>query len=219
MNNAIRFWPRLTRWLPAVVLLAATASCTLRETHPEATAAREPQLQVRLVDEAHLGSLDVLPLHVPADVDLPRRNQLIAGYVAKQLPLHMRVQLNAYNPNPAPTAIVGLAYTVLLDGRPLGTGRQVATAHVPAGDSVRLPLTFELNTYRYLGEDALPMLRNFALGFGDLHRQRVTLQVRPLLRAPRGRLSSAIDGDSPAGATATASGRGAGDFSRLAQPD
>jgi hypothetical protein len=83
-------------------------------------------------------------------------------------------------------------YTVLVDGRALGTGRQAAAMNVPAGDSVRVPLTFEFNTYKFLGEDALPALRNFALGFGDLRRQRVTLQVRPLLRTPKGHFSSPL---------------------------
>ncbi|RZK23149.1 MAG: hypothetical protein EOO56_06020, partial [Hymenobacter sp.] len=119
-------------------------------------------------------------------------NQVIAGYVNKQLPLRLRVQLNAYNPSAAAATITGVSYTVSVDGRPLGTGRQATAVQVPAGDSVRVPLTFEFNTYKFLGEDALPALRNFALGFGDLHRQRVVVQVRPLLRAPKGHLSSPL---------------------------
>nr|GFC99810.1 hypothetical protein [Tanacetum cinerariifolium] len=151
---------------------------------------REPEFRVRTVEAASLNGLDVLPLREPADMDLPRRNQIIAGYVNKQLPLRVRVQLNAYNPNPAPATITGVVYTVMVDGRALGAGRQLAAVNVPAGDSVRVPLTFEFNTYKFLGEDAMPALRNFALGFGDPRRQRVTLQVRPLLRAPKGHLSA-----------------------------
>jgi hypothetical protein len=49
-----------------------------------------------------------------------------------------------------------------------------------------------MNTYKLLGDDALPMLRNFALGFGDANRQRLTLRVRPVVRAGRGRLSALI---------------------------
>jgi hypothetical protein len=37
----------------------------------------------------------------------------------------------------------------------------------------------------------MPALRNFALGFGDARRQRVALRVRPMLRVPTGRTSSA----------------------------
>ena len=188
--------PRPASW-PALLLLLLLSSCTLRETRQENSPNREPEFQLRAVEEASLNGLDVLPLREPADMDLPRRNQLIAGYVAKQLPLHMRVQLNAYNPGLESAAITGLDYTVLLDGRPLGSGRQAAALTLPAGDSVRLPLTFEFNTYKFLGNDALPALRNFALGFGDLRRQRVSLRVRPLLRAPRGRLSRAVRSRGP----------------------
>jgi hypothetical protein len=168
------------------------ASCAVHEASSGALVHREPEFRVRTVEEASLNGLNVLPLREPADMDLPRRNQIIAGYVNKQLPLRVRLQLNAYNPNSAPTTITGVMYTVMVDGRALGTGRQMEALNVPAGDSVRVPLTFEFNTYKFLGDDALPALRNFALGFGDLRRQRVTLQVRPLLRIPKGHLSAPI---------------------------
>ncbi len=172
-----------------VLSFALITSCTLRETRQENSPGHEPIFQVRAVEEATLNGLNVLPLREPADLDLPKRNQLIAGYVNKQLPLRMRVQLNAYNPGLEPIAVTGLDYTVLIDGRPLGAGRLVTALELPAGDSVHVPLTFEYNTYKYLGNDALPALRNFALGFGDVRRQRVALRVRPMLRSPRGRLS------------------------------
>jgi len=193
--SMLRITQSSIRFAPLLLLgggLLTMASCALHEAAPGALVQREPEFRVRAIEAVSLNGLDVLPLHVPADLNLPRRNQIIAGYVNKQLPLRVRLQLNAYNPNPAPATMAGVAYTVLVDGRALGTGRQVAAVNVPAGDSVRVPLTFEFNTYKFLGEDAMPALRNFALGFGDLHRQRVTLQVRPLGRIPRGHLSASI---------------------------
>ena len=203
MTSAKWFSFRFAHSLLLGVGVATMASCALRETSSEALAHRAPEFRVRAVEEASLNGLNVLPLREPADLDLPRRNQIIAGYVNKQLPLRVRLQLNAYNPNPAPAAITGVVYTVLVDGRALGTGRQAAALNVPAGDSVRVPLTFEFNTYKFLGEDAMPALRNFALGFGDPRRQRVTLQVRPVLRTPKGHLSA------PLARTALAYGEGA----------
>jgi len=165
--------------------------CTMRETRQEKGPSHEPEFRVRAVEEASLNGLNVLPLREPADLDLPRRNQIIAGYVNKQLPLHVRLQLNAYNPGLENVVLAGLDYSVLLDGRPLGTSRLVSSLSLPARDSVRVPLTFEFNTYKFLGEDAMPALRNFALGFGDPRRQRLTVRVRPLLRSPRGHVSQA----------------------------
>ena len=190
--SSFRFLQRRFGWLlPALGLLAAT-SCTLRETRQEGTPNLAPQFAIRAVEQASLGTLDVLPLRTPADVDLPRRNQLIEGYVNKDLPLKMRLRLNAYNPNLEAVAVTGLEYTVLVDNKVLGAGRLPLALELPPRDSVRLPLSFELNTYKLLGDDALPALRNFALGFGDLRRQRVTLRLHPLLRNSRGRLSSLI---------------------------
>jgi hypothetical protein len=174
---------------PTLLLLFCMTSCTMRETSQEKGPSREPVFRLRVIEEATLNGLDVLPLHEPADMDLPKRNQIIEGYVNKQLPLHMRVQLTAYNPGLETASIAGLDYTVLIDGRALGTGRMITALEVPARDSVQVPLTFEFNTYKYLGNDAMPALRNFALGFGDVRRQRVTLRVRPILHAPKGRTS------------------------------
>ncbi|RZK15084.1 MAG: hypothetical protein EOO56_23625 [Hymenobacter sp.] len=173
----------------SLLALAFFASCTLRETRQESGPSRGPEFRVRTVEQASLNGLDVLPLRVPADMDLPRRNQIIAGYVNKELPLRVRVQLNAYNPGLEDIGVAGLDYIVFLDGRVLGKNRLVSDLELPAGDSVRVPVEFEFNTYKYLGEDAMPALRNFALGFGDPRRQRITLQVRPLLRSAKGRLS------------------------------
>ena len=182
---------RFTLLLPAAALLLAS-SCTLRETRQEGAPNVMPEVKIRAVEQASLGTLDVLNLRTPTDVDLPRRNQLIEGYVNKNLPLKMRLQLNAYNPNLEPTAITGLDYTVLVDGKELGSGRMPMSLELPARDSVRVPFEFEMNTYKMLGNDALPALRNFALGFGDLNRKRVTLNLRPIVRNGRGRLSTLI---------------------------
>jgi hypothetical protein len=185
--TAMIFLRRFTLLLPAVGLLLAT-SCTLRETRQESAPNVMPEVKLRAVEQASLGTLDVLKLRTPSDVDLPRRNQLIEGYVNKALPLKMRLQLNAYNPNLEETALTGLDYTVLVDGKELGSGRLPMSLELPARDSVRVPFEFEMNTYKLLGNDALPALRNFALGFGDLNRKRVTLN----LRNGRGRLSTLI---------------------------
>jgi len=172
--------------------LVGAASCTLRETRQENSASYEPRFRVLEVKSASLGTLDVLPLREPADVDLPRRDQLIAGYVTHKLPLKMNLLLSAYNPNLEEAAITGFDYTVLIDNKVLGSGRQVLALDLPARDSVALPFAFEMNTYKLLGEDALPALRNFALGFGDPHRGRLALRIHPLLRSPRGRLSTLV---------------------------
>jgi hypothetical protein len=185
------FLRRAALLLPVSGLLLAS-SCTLRETRQEGAPNVEPRLNIRAVEQASLGTLDVLPLRTPTDVDLPRRNQLIEGYVNKNLPLKMRLQLNVYNPNLEPTTIIGLDYTVMVDNKELGSGRMPLALELPPRDSVRVPFSFEMNTYKVLGTDALPALRNFALGFGDLRRQRVTLRLHPIVRNARGRISTLI---------------------------
>lgn len=193
--------------MAVLLVFLLTISCTMREAGQERGPNHEPVFQMRTVEEATLNGLDILPLREPTDMDLAKRNQIIAGYVNKELPLRMRVQLNGYNPGLEAVSVTGLDYTVLVDGRALGTGHLETTLEVPPRDSVQVPLTFEFNTYKYLGSDAMPALRNFALGFGDARRQRVTLRVRPMLRAPKGRTGSVSNSRALGVATQFASGR------------
>ncbi|MGI4874163.1 MAG: hypothetical protein ACRYFX_23630 [Janthinobacterium lividum] len=168
----------------------------MRETRQEGVVNREPRFRVKSIETASLGTLDVLPLKQPGDMTLPRRDQLIAGFVRKNLPLKMSLSLNTFNPNLESAFLTSIDYTVLVDGKTLGVGRLMVNAELPANDSITLPLAFELNTYPMLdkayGEDALPALRNFALGFGDPHRERVVVRVRPIIRSQRGKLSTLI---------------------------
>ena len=177
--------------LPIIGLLFA-AGCTMRETGKEGPSLA-PQFELRAVKAASLGTLDVLPLHEPSDVDLPRRNQLIDGYVHQNLPLKMILKVNAFNPSlESATTITSLDYRVMIDGKDLGPGRLDTLLELPANDSVQLSLSFKMNTYKLLGKDAMRALRNFSLGFGDMRRKRVTLLFRPQIRSSRSRFSSLI---------------------------
>ena len=179
-------------FIPGVLPFIFSA-CSLRETQQETAAAPPLAFRISAIEEATLGGLDVRPLRTPADLNLEGRSQLIAGYVNEKLPLRVRMRLSVVNPGLEGAQLGGADYNVLIDDKPLGTGHVDADLAVPARDSVMLPLTFELNTYRLLGKDALPRLRNFPLGLADRSRKppRLSLSVRPLLRGADGRLTRA----------------------------
>jgi hypothetical protein len=193
MNSYFSSW----RPVKTALLLSLTlASCSRIETQQDATAAPALRFRVASIEEATLGGLDVQPLRTPTDLNLEGRSQLIAGYVNQRLPLRMRLQVSVVNPGLEAARLGGADYTVLIDEKLLGAAHLDADVAVPAGDSVALPLIFELNTYRWLGKDALPQLRNFPLGLTDRRRKppRLSLVFRPLLRGTDGQVTRTAAG-------------------------
>ena len=163
----------------AVLLGFMLAQCTLGEQVRETPSAVPMQFRLVKIDEATLGSIDVKAMREPEDLNLATRSQLIREYVSGPLPLKMRLVLEGQTTGGQPGTLTGYDYEVLLDGKPLGGGRAVANQPVPAAATTfALPLTFELNTHQLLGNDALPALRNFAVGLADRRRRPMRLGVR-----------------------------------------
>ena len=129
-------------------------------------------------------------LREPEDLNLAARSQLIRAYVGGALPLRMQLVLEAQNPGPESSTLTGFDYEATLDGKPLGGGRAAANLPLPAGGPpAALPFAFELNTCPLLGNDALPVLRNFAVGLADRRRRplRLGLRLRPSVVLADGR--------------------------------
>ena len=164
--------------------------CTLGEQVRETPSVVPLQFRLVQIEEATLGSIDVKALREPEDLNLATRSQLIREYVSGPLPLKMRLQLEGSSTGAQPGTLTGYDYEVLLDGKPLGGGRAVANQALPAtAAAFPLPLTFALNTHQLLGNDALPALRNFAVGLADRRRRplRLGLRLRPNVLLADGR--------------------------------
>lgn len=167
----------------------ALAQCSLGEQVQETPTTAPLQFRLRRIESATLGSLNVQALREPEDLNLTSRSQLIREYVGGALPLRMQLALEVQNPDPQSATLTGFDYEVTLDGKPLGGGRAVANLLLPATSTpVALPFTFELNTHPLLGNDALPVLRNFAVGLADRRRRplRLGLRLRPSLQLADG---------------------------------
>ncbi len=172
------------KFLGISLLGLALAQCSLGEQMQETPSAVPLQFRLLRIEAATLGSLDVRGLRKPEDLNLTSRSQLIREYVGGALPLRMQLALEAQNPDQQSATLTGFDYEVTIDGKPLGSGRAVTNLPLPATSTpVALPFTFELNTRPLLGNDALPVLRNFAVGLADRRRRplRLGLRLRPSL--------------------------------------
>lgn len=170
------------RWLVSFGLLASLSHCTLRDQASETPTGPTLKFSLARIDEVRLGSLDARAWREPADVNLEQRSQLIQGYVNGNLPLRMSLLLNVRDPSLSAQNISGIDYEVFLDDKLLGSEHASPNAVLPAaGATVGIPLSFEFNTAKLLGKDALPALRNFAVGLADRRRRpmRLGLRLRP----------------------------------------
>ena len=180
----------------AALLGLALSQCTLGEQVRDTPSVVPLQFRLVQIEAATLGSLDVKALREPEDLNLAARSQLIREYVSGPLPLKMRLRLEGQTTGGQPGTLTGYDYEVLLDGKPLGGGRAVANQALPAtAAAFALPLTFELNTRPLLGNDALPALRNFAVGLADRRRRplRLGLRLRPNVLLADGRTVRAAE--------------------------
>jgi hypothetical protein len=181
------------RWLALGLLAAGTlTTCTLRDQVSETPTGPTLKFRLARIDEASLGGLDAKPWREPADVNLAQRSQLIQGYVNGDLPLRMALQLEVRDPSLSGQTLSALDYEVFIDDKLLGSGRTTPSAALPTdGSAVLVPLSFNLNTVKLLGKDALPALRNFAVGLADRRRRpmRLGLRLRPTTISAGGQAS------------------------------
>lgn len=165
-----------------VLGLALLTQCSLRDTVAESPTGSAMQFRLVRIEEATLGSLNVKNMRDPNDLSLEPRSQLIREYVSGNLPLHMRLVLEARDPGLTAATLSKLDYEVFLDEKLLGKAAAEPNVAMPAeGAPVEFPLSFDLNTRKLLGDDAMPALRNFAVGLADRRRKpmRIALRLRP----------------------------------------
>ena len=171
----------LLRFSLALLTAGTLSHCALRDQAAE-NAAPSLKFSLARIDEARLGGLDVRAWRQPNDVNLEQRSQLIKGYVNGNLPLRMSLLLDVRDPSLSAETLNSLDYEVFIDDKLLGSEQATLNTALPAGGAAAsVPLTFELNTVKLLGKDALPALRNFAVGLADRKRRplRLGLRLRP----------------------------------------
>jgi hypothetical protein len=170
------------RFALALLATGALSHCSLRDQVSETPTGPSLKFSLVRIDEASLGGLDARAWRQPADVNLAQRSQLIQGYVNGNLPLRMSLLLDVRDPSLSAQNVSSIDYEVFLDDKLLGSEQVTPNVVLPAGGAAAsIPLSFEFNTNKVLGKDALPALRNFAVGLADRRRRpiRLGLRLRP----------------------------------------
>ena len=184
--------PWRVRTIAAAVALstAGLSSCGISEQVQQAKAFKGVDVRLVGVEQATLAGIDVTRVRQPSDLNTVQKATLLAGYASRNLPLHMRVNLEFRNPNAETAALNELDYIALLDGKQVATGRTTQRIEVASNGGVATaPVTLESNLRDAIGDQTDESLANFALGLADGDRQpvRLTLRLKPTFITSSGR--------------------------------
>lgn len=184
--------PWRIRIFAAVIALgtAGLSSCGISEQVQQAKAFKGVDVRLVGVEQATLAGIDVTQVRQPGDLSTVQKAALLAGYASRNLPLHLRVNLEFRNPNDEMAALNEFDYIALLDGKEVGKGRTTQRIEVPANGGVSTaPINLESNLRDAIGDQTDESLANFALGLADGNRQpvRFTLRLKPTFITSSGR--------------------------------
>ncbi|WP_375417348.1 hypothetical protein [uncultured Hymenobacter sp.] len=197
-------------------LLAAAAGCSVSEQRQEggkfpvtsavpAAPSQRQQLkavrtfakttfQLAAVEEVRLAGVDIpaaannsLPPSAPAS------ELKAAASGTGAVPLHLRLRLEARNPNRDKVLLNQLEYLVLVDGREVATGSTDNMLEIEPRSTLSIPLTLDANVREALAAGLAPETLASALGTWNRPSARLRVHVRPTFQNATGRAFRTTD--------------------------
>lgn len=180
---------RRMRWfMPAAVVLLLGACATLQQI----AALRRVAFALGSVGNGKLAGVSLSRIATYRDLSITDVGRIAVAVARNDLPLEFTLDLQANNPpeNRTTATMVGLAWTLLLDGKETVSGRLDSSYTLPAGQMVRIPLTMRLNLKQFFGGSAESLI-DLAAGLAGVRADptRVTLRATPTISTPLGPIS------------------------------
>ena len=139
------------------------------------------------LDEAQLGGFNMPTQAAGTGLAPAQLDQLAAASGSADVPLRLRLRLEARNPNRQKVLLNELEYQVLVDNREVARGTTDNVLEVPERNTLSIPLTVTANVRDVLGAGMKP--ERLASAFSTWNRQpaRLTVRVRPTFQNATGR--------------------------------
>ena len=140
------------------------------------------------LDEAQLGGFNVPTRDAGAALAPAQIDQLAAaGRGSAEVPLRLRLRLEARNPNRENMLLNELEYQVMVDNREIARGTTDDVLEVKGRNTLSIPLTVTANVHDVLGAGMKP--ERLASAFSTWNRQpaRLSVRVRPTFQNATGR--------------------------------
>lgn len=180
---------RRMRWfMPAAVVLLLGACATLQQI----AALRRVAFALGNVGNGKLAGVSLSRIATYRDLSITDVGRIAVAVARNDLPLEFTLDLQASNPpeNRTTATMVGLAWTLLLDGKETVSGRLDSSYTLPAGQMVRIPLAMRLNLKQFFSGSAESLI-DLAAGLAGVRADptRVTLRATPTISTPLGPIS------------------------------
>lgn len=184
--------------LAAAVLMAGSGvGCTTAKGVMNAlTNLQKLQFKLDNVNNFRVNGIDISRISQPSQIsplDIARLGAMIAS---KSLPVSFTLNVAAKNPNDGsggtqstPLYLRKLAWTLLVDNRTTINGVVDQRLSIPgSGQSVTIPLTMNLDLYKFFSDKGLDDLMNLALAVGGAQgsASRLKLTARVSVETPIG---------------------------------
>jgi|SRR4051812_16800585 hypothetical protein len=191
-----------TRWILAAATSVALAGtiygCAALKGIPSALAnLRKLQFKLDKVNGFRLAGVDISRFASRGDIGFGDIANLTAAVLQKRLPVEFTLNVAVRNPNDGSGGsqqstnlfLRKIAWTLLIDDKPTISGVTDQRLQIPGnGQSTNIPITMQLDLYKFFGESGADNLINMAFAIGGTQGSssrlkmtaRVTAEVPPL---------------------------------------
>ena len=145
------------------------------------------------IDEAQLAGLDVQPGAGGAALSPAQTSQLAAARGADNVPLKLRLRLEARNPNRDKVLLNQLEYEVLVDNREVASGSTDEVLEIGPRGTLAIPLAVTANVHDALAAGLRPEALAAALSSWSRQPGRLSVRVRPTFQNATGRAYRTTD--------------------------
>lgn len=175
--------------LAAALLLFGLVGCA---TLQQIAALRRVAFALGSVGNGKLAGVSLTRIGSYRDLSVTDVGRIAIAVARNDLPLEFTLDLQASNPaeNRTTATMVGLAWTLLLDGKETVSGNLDSSFALPAGQTVRIPLVMRLNLKQFFSGPAESLI-DLAAGLAGARADptRVTLRATPSISTPIGPIS------------------------------
>ncbi|KER10914.1 MAG: hypothetical protein HY22_01710 [[Candidatus Thermochlorobacteriaceae] bacterium GBChlB] len=169
----------------AVVLTAALLlqSCGVLRQVQEAQNFARCQFRLKTVDRIRVADIDVQNVKSKSDLNLLDAGKLGLALAGNSLPLTLRLNVEAQNPNSSAAAMNRLEWTMFIDDIQMVTGAVSDRIEIPQNSSALVPLDISVDLLKVLSGKSAETIANFAFNLAGEGGKptRFMLRIKPTI--------------------------------------
>lgn len=142
------------------------------------------EFRLNSVENVRLAGVNVQDIKSINDINFADVAKLSAAYITNELPLNLKLNIDARNPNPAAAALSALDWIFLIDDIEMTRGNLNQRFQIPASQTTSIPLLLNFDLRKVLSGKSQNALVNFALNLAGSGNKptRLALKAKPTIQ-------------------------------------